>query len=120
MYYIPGWRKNTSPMTGFQSMESAPRDGTFIEICCQYGVAPWYGVFKWDGSGWRNGKSGVSEGSFLSWRPVKNGSKDYIDPTGGAQNTRNYWLQACGYPPVQNGNKDMRDQPPNNTGGSDA
>lgn len=31
----------------WQSMANAPRDGTVIEIENNYGVMPWYGIFKW-------------------------------------------------------------------------
>lgn len=99
MYYIPGWRRNTTPPSGFNSMESAPHDGTPVEICCAYGVAPWYGVFKWVNGDWigvLDSSTGVSEGSYLSWRPLSGKPENYIDPTNGKQNTPEYWRKACG------------------------
>jgi hypothetical protein len=32
---------------GWRTMQSAPRDGTIVEMIQTYGVAPWYGIFKW-------------------------------------------------------------------------
>jgi hypothetical protein len=34
---------------GWQSMDSAPRDGTIIEIQNNYGAAPWYGIYHYGG-----------------------------------------------------------------------
>ena len=85
---------------GWQSIKSAPRDGTTIEMLETYGVAPWYGLFRWGTqygqSGWwqinRRGFS-VMENECLFWRPYKSG-KAYVDPTGGAQESMAYW---CAY-----------------------
>lgn len=33
----------------WRTMDSAPRDGTVIEIQNNYGVAPWYGIFRYGG-----------------------------------------------------------------------
>jgi hypothetical protein len=32
---------------GWQPVSTAPRDGTVVEMLETYGVAPWYGIFKW-------------------------------------------------------------------------
>lgn len=104
---------------GWQTMASAPRDGTIIEICCTYGRAPWYGRYRWasemlvrygetkaDGSiitdtrfirlpepRWmavdRLGSS-LDDETHMQWRPTEQGPS-YTDPTGGAQNTEAYW-----------------------------
>lgn len=34
---------------GWRSMDSAPRDGTVIEIQNNYGRAPWYGIYHYGG-----------------------------------------------------------------------
>lgn len=101
---------------GWQSMDSAPRDGTIVELKCTYGVAPWYGLFRWtdealaqnnDGTttlvkmgkhGWHSPSqsSGVSDEQHLKWRPATSTPDAYVDPTGGAQNSRAYWLQLMG------------------------
>lgn len=106
------YRHRTPP--GWRSMESAPRDGTMIEIQNNWGVAPWFGRFRWndeDGR-WRQVGSEVfneegrliqwsacdADGDWLSWRPAPQHDGVYVDPTGGAQFTSEYWLQACGIP----------------------
>lgn len=96
-------------------MDSAPRDGTPVELCCTYGVAPWYGMYAWlskrimkdqngnpmtfEGEpGWvdvNDNSKGVSDEAHLHWRLNKTQGQ-YIDPTGGAQNTPEYWRKACG------------------------
>jgi len=104
------------PSGGWQPMASAPRNGTPIEVRCTYGAAPWYGLFRWtdemsseDQNGvvhtmrsqakrWAkvgNDCSGFTEDSTFSWRPYAGQSQAYVDPTGGAQNTQKYWLDAC-------------------------
>lgn len=44
-------RRHSCPPVGqgWREMDTAPRDGTIVELCCTYGVAPWYGLFRWDG-----------------------------------------------------------------------
>lgn len=32
---------------GWKPIISAPRDGTTVELLETYGIAPWYGLFKW-------------------------------------------------------------------------
>ncbi len=39
--------------TGWRDMASAPHDGTPIEIRNTYGVAPWFGLFRWTAVGHR-------------------------------------------------------------------
>lgn len=102
----------------WRSMDSAPRDGTVIEIMCTYGVAPWYDLVKWtneykawcvggDDAGhyitmtssepsWRSvtkGSSPASESS-LKWRPYNGDPANYVDPTGGMQDDMAYWRGA--------------------------
>ena len=80
----------------WQHMSSAPRDGTIIETRCTYGVAPWYGLHKWDGARWvsPDGLSGVTGESTLAWRPHNGDVAAYIDPTNGFQDDPKYWRQA--------------------------
>lgn len=112
MFFMPIRRPNPQPLgNGWQSMSTAPKDGTQVEICCTYGVAPWYGVYSWKNGRWsevNDNSKGLTEDNSFHWRPYSNGKcpAEYIDPTGGAQNTRNYWLRACGHPPVEGGDKD--------------
>lgn len=95
------------------SMDSAPRDGTWVELKCTYGAAPWYCLARWtdemfcfNGRGGRStfrssGKSwrkpdggGPSSETQLQWRPYDGSVKDYVDPTSGAQNSAGYWRGA--------------------------
>jgi len=99
---------------GWQPVSIAPRDGTTVEMLETYGVAPWYGLFKWTRfrvafgiddkyyvftapePSWVSAddpRMGVQEDSCLFWRPYK-GTGKYIDPTGGAQNSMAYWCAA--------------------------
>lgn len=100
--------------SGWRSMDTAPRDGTPVELKCTYGVAPWYGVFKWTGKRaahgpngelhefeteptWvdaRNPSMGVSDEGHLHWRPYNGAVASYVDPTGGMQNDDRYWRGA--------------------------
>lgn len=36
-----------TPDGPWQSMDTAPKNGVVIEIMNTYGIAPWYGLFKW-------------------------------------------------------------------------
>lgn len=38
---------SASSSGGWKPMASAPRDGTVVEMLETYGVAPWYGRYKW-------------------------------------------------------------------------
>ena len=100
---------------GWQPVKTAPRDGTTVEMMETYGVAPWYGLFKWirreteikstDGKvyhfkdkepSWvslEDPNKGVVEDSCLFWRPYKRVGT-YVDPTGGAQKSVAYWCAA--------------------------
>lgn len=99
---------------GWLPMESAPRDGTTIEIRCTYGVAPWYGLFRWtdemtceqDGkrhvlrgqprwAGIPDDSMGFQEDHSFTWRAYGGNSAQYIDPTGGRQYDQDYWRAAC-------------------------
>lgn len=94
-------------------METAPRDGTVIEVRCTYGVAPWYGIYRWgdkitvvqDGiTHEMHGQprwvkvgdecSGFLEDQTFSWRPVTGMVSSYVDPTGGRQDDPAYWRAA--------------------------
>ncbi len=94
------------------SMESAPRDGTWVEIKNCYGVAPSYSIARWTTHGLAHSSDGlvpyehsepqwsspdgggfVNEGS-LFWRPYEGDVENYIDPTNGAQNSPAYWRGA--------------------------
>jgi hypothetical protein len=80
---------------GWQRIVSAPRDGTAIEIKNDYGIMPTYSLCKWvHGEGWKyvNDESrGVIDGDHLTWRPYEGDPANYVDPTNGAQETREYW-----------------------------
>lgn len=118
----PGFFDN-SPTSEWRPMATAPRDGTPIEVRCTYGVAPWYGLYRWiktpgvqvcrpggqsfpQEGRWAGvhdeGRSFDEDNSF-SWRPYAGNSVTYVDPTGGAQNTDSYWRRAVaakyGLPP---------------------
>ena len=100
---------------GWRPMNSAPRDGTPVEIRCTYGVAPWYGIYRWTTKSSAMGTDGkVTEfegapswqkvpsdgGSFdewtsFSWRPFRGDVAQYKDPTGGAQDSMAYWRGAA-------------------------
>jgi hypothetical protein len=105
----------------WKSIQTAPRDGTIVELKNTYGIAPWYGIFRWtskikvtsqdqDGNQtvseidqgsptWvsvDNPGSGVDDGDHLQWRPYSGNPDAYVDPTGGAQKTGEYWRRAAG------------------------
>lgn len=105
----------TSGGDGWRSFDSAPRDGTAIEVRCTYGVAPWYGLYRWtdemtvtqDGvthimhsqqKRWAkvgDDCSGFTEDHSFTWRPYGGQAQSYVDPTGGFQNDPRYWRQAA-------------------------
>jgi hypothetical protein len=99
---------------GWSTMDSAPRDGKTIELLETFGVAPWYGIFKFTREGWAKASDGkmkpfdmvhprwiqqdklgfsVEEDPCLFWRPY-HGVGKYVDPTHGAQDTVAY---ECAY-----------------------
>lgn len=98
----------------WRPISSAPHDGTVIEVRCTYGVAPWYGIYRWtdtrklrDQNGqeseWKSEpswvkvsdeSSGFIEDSTFTWRPYSGRVSSYVDPTGGAQNSAAYWRGA--------------------------
>ncbi len=86
----------------WRNITEAPRDGSVIEIQNNYGIAPWYGIFKWvNERGWVDATDdnmglGSDDGDHLSWRPFDGSPPSYVDPTNGAQDTNEYWLRACG------------------------
>lgn len=115
------WRYNTPP--GWNDIRDAPRDGTPIEIQNNWGVAPHFGVCRWDEkwSSWQyvdRPNSGMSDGPHLSWRPYNGNAANYVDPTGGAQDTQAYWLEACGRPDlaIKAGNRKLSDPQPERDG----
>lgn len=97
----------------WQSMDTAPRDGTWVELKCTYGVAPWYCIARWTDEQIAYGRNGTTtpfrakqpswtkpkgggpfdEGS-LQWRPYVGEVTSYIDPTGGMQDDPAYWRGA--------------------------
>ena len=92
--------------SGWRSMDTAPRDGTIVELKCTYGVAPWYNLFRWSDGRWEqhdDPSMGVSSEDSLHWRPYSGEPSAYADPTGGAQNDAAYWRSAAarahGLPP---------------------
>ena len=78
----------------YRTMESAPRDGTIVEIMNDYGYRPTYALGQWDGNAWRkypdSSSSWISE-SYLTWKPYHGDPASYVDPTGGLQHTYRYW-----------------------------
>lgn len=105
------WQKSVrilpkSPPAGWNDIATAPRDGTVIEIRNDYGIAPWYGIYKWaDGRGWvdaTDDRKGTADGEFLSWRHYNRTVADYVDPTNGAQMSKSYWRRAAGFPETDN------------------
>lgn len=124
MMYMP--RKARPIGDDWRSIDAAPRDGTVIEVCCTYGVAPWYDLYRWTDEAilphvetsegvsveslrphkfgkprWYSATKpgqGVSDEAHLFWRPTTQDPETYIDPTQGFQDTNAYWLQACGFP----------------------
>lgn len=71
----------------WRAMDSAPRDGTVIEIRCSWGYEPWYGNFRWSEGffpgrfGWNRAddpRSGIIEEAEacgkLAWRPIHAGA----------------------------------------------
>lgn len=94
-------------------MDTAPRDGTYVELKNTYGVAPWYCIARWTDENFALGANGTkmtfktnkpswvkpdgvgpfSEES-LHWRPYNGSVEDYVDPTGGMQNDPAYWRGA--------------------------
>lgn len=86
------------PPHGWNNIVDAPRDGTVIEIQNNWGVAPTFSICKWvKGRGWQDAadeSSGVGDGAHLSWRPYSGSVQHYVDPTGGAQDTAEYWDRA--------------------------
>lgn len=107
-------QRMASQSDGWSPMDTAPKDGTVIEIRCTYGVAPWYGLFRWTGersamdqNGERhpftttptwvrfgNDSSSVDGGSSFTWRPYKGDTASYVDPTGGMHDSAAYWRGA--------------------------
>lgn len=93
-------------------MNTAPRDGRWVELKCTYGVAPWFCVARWTDEAIALGAGGPirfrsQEASWvklngggrfdeahLSWRPYDGDPTSYADPTGGAQNSVTYWRGA--------------------------
>lgn len=102
-----------STCDGWRPMETAPRDGTYVELKCTYGIAPWYCIARWtdedvaygqDGQmhpfkdtrlSWRKPDGGgPTDEQFLQWRPYTQDVASYTDPTGGTQNDPAYWRGA--------------------------
>ena len=98
---------------GWRSMDTAPRDGTWVELKNTYGVAPWYCIARWTDEGISHGPNGEKypfksdkkswqkpEGggpcseSSLHWRSYAGEVASYTDPTGGMQNDMAYWRGA--------------------------
>lgn len=98
---------------GWKPVASAPHDGTVVEMMETFGIAPWYGIYKWTKEATSTDEKGaripiklnsptwisidrpgtsVDEDECLFWRPYTNAGK-YVDPTGGAQDTVEYWCR---------------------------
>lgn len=88
-------RNDTS---GWQKMDSAPRNGTVVELRNNYGVVPWYSISRWGNEcTWSDV---TREGHYqddnknLMWRPFAGRAEEYVDPTNGMQNEAAYWRGA--------------------------
>lgn len=100
----------------WKSMDTAPRDGTIVELKCTRGVAPWYGIFQYTNkytlvpfgttelmtftdteSSWRgvpDASRGIASESSFQWREYQGDPCEYRDPTNGFQEDPRYWRQA--------------------------
>lgn len=75
---------------GWLSMDTAPRDGSVVEIKNSYGILPTYGLHRWaedfPGSGrkgWQsatNPHMGLGDSEHVyQWRPYAGEPSDYVD-----------------------------------------
>ena len=107
-----------TPPLGFNPMNTAPRDGRWIEVANNAGVATHYGLYRWKdeyrcfvGNETPNSFSSFDEKNpAFSWRETSATPSNYEDPTGGMQHTRAYWIERCGLNPNDyNKNGDVYD-----------
>lgn len=103
------------PVPGWGRIETAPHDGTTVEIANSAGWETTYGLYRWaDGEGWaRSGPDYfnpqlpkdwppgglIGDGPWYSWRPFNGDVNHYVDPTHGKQYSDNYFDAAfarCG------------------------
>jgi hypothetical protein len=83
----------------WKSLNSAPHDGTVVEVLNTYGLAPTYGLFKYvKADKWwqdvRKANQGIVSEVCMYFRPYNGTVSAYVDPTGGAQDSVAYW---CAY-----------------------
>ena len=82
----------------WKPLSTAPHDGTVVELLNTYGIAPTYGLFKYDAKlHWIQvdvKDRGLSDGNCMYWRSYTGAIDKYIDPTGGKQNSVAYWCSA--------------------------
>ena len=97
-----------SPPPGWASMATAPRDGSVIEVQNNCGVAASFDLYRWCAERNKFIKQPEREngyGSFdekdsgFSWRATSQSPATYVDPTGGAQHSNDYWIRAAGLNP---------------------
>lgn len=84
----------------FRSMNDVPRDGTVVEIECSYGVMPHYDIYRWEDESWKSASRpghGLASEAQCNWRPYSGDATNYVDPTGGAQWTNEYWHAGMGH-----------------------
>jgi hypothetical protein len=88
------------PRVPFLAMDTAPKDGTVIEIECRYGAKPWRGPFRWtdQAAAWRIGSDSGEMHPFTAphpeWRRYPGGDIG-IDRQCGALG-RSFWRPFSG------------------------
>ena len=84
----------------WMQIATAPQDGTVVEIRCTYGVAPWYGAYRFVDGRWINFNDPsriFHPDTSFTWRPLLVSPNEYKDPTGGLQYEMAYWRGAMAY-----------------------
>jgi hypothetical protein len=94
----------------WKALEDAPHDGAAVEVLNAYGVAPHYGLFRYDAKNkwwyevgalsvhpeWKRGV--LRDEGCMFFRPWAGDPAKYVDPTHGAQYSIKYECDAAGVP----------------------